>query len=61
MSKVKLLSEDYDLTEEGSISLCETMIEVCHVYIRCRNEISTETESAWGCVVRVAEEIIKRR
>ena len=59
--KVALLNEDYDLSMDSDIDLVETMKQLCDEYEMCRNSISTATCEVWNCIVRVAEEIVRRK
>ena len=61
MSTIKLLSKDYDLSKESDIELVHTMRDVCETYYKCYHEISTETNTAWECVVNVAIALVQRR
>ena len=59
--KIKLLNKDYDLRKVHDLELAQIMQELCGEYDMCRHELSTATLDVWNCIIRVAEEIVKRK
>jgi len=58
--KIALLNKDYDLSTDSDIDLVKIMKRLCDEYEMCRNSMSTATCKVWDCIVRVAEEIMRR-
>jgi len=57
---IALLNKDYDLSGDTDLELARIMERLCSEYQMCRNTISTATLDVWNCIVRVAEEIVRR-
>ena len=58
--KIPLLSEDYDLSMDSDLELVQTMKRLCGEYEMCYYTLSTAICEVWDCIVRVAEEIVRR-
>ena len=58
--KIAVLSEDYDLTVDSDLELAQTMKRLCGEYEMCYYTLSTAICEVWDCIVRVAEEIVRR-
>jgi len=58
--KIPVLSEDYDLSLDSDLELVQTMKRLCGEYEMCYYTVSTAICEVWDCIVRVAEEIVRR-
>ena len=58
--KIPVLSEDYDLSVDSDLELTQTMKRLCSEYEMCYYTLSTAICEVWDCIVRVAEEIVRR-
>jgi len=55
-----LLNKDYDLSVDSDLELAMTLKTLCNEYIMCCYALSSATCEVWGCIVRVAKEIVRR-
>ena len=58
---IRMLNADYDLTSISDLELTDIMGKLCSDYAMCRAEMSTATLEVWANIIRVAEELIKRK
>ena len=58
--KIAVLNPDYDLSADSDLELVQTMKRLCSEYEMCYYTVSTAICEVWGCIVRVAEEIVRR-
>ena len=58
--KIPVLNPDYDLSVDSDLELAQTMKRLCSEYEMCYYTISTAICEVWDCIVRVAEEIVRR-
>jgi len=58
--KIPVLSEDYDLSVDSDLELVQTMKRLCGEYEMCYYTVSTAICEVWDCIVRVAQEIVRR-
>ena len=58
--KIPVLNPDYDLSADSDLELVQTMKRLCTEYEMCYYTISTAICEVWDCIVRVAQEIVRR-
>ena len=58
---IKILNKDYDLTCICDVELANIMQTQCEVYDMAYTEMSTARLEVWAAVVRIAEEIVRRK
>jgi len=58
--KIPVLNPDYDLSADSDLELAQTMKQLCSEYEMCYYTVSTAICEVWDCIVRVAEEIVRR-
>ncbi len=58
--KIPVLSKDYDLSLDSDLELAQTMKRLCGKYEMCYYTLSTAICEVWDCIVRVAQEIVRR-
>ena len=58
--KIPVLNPDYDLSADSDLELAQTMKRLCGEYEMCYYTLSTAICEVWGCIVRVAKEIVRR-
>ena len=58
--KIAVLNPDYDLSADSDLELAQTMKRLCSEYEMCYYTVSTAICEVWDCIVRVAEEIVRR-
>jgi len=59
-NKIPVLSEDYNLSLDSDLELARTMKRLCGEYEMCYYTMSTAICEVWDCIVRVAQEIVRR-
>ena len=59
-NKIPVLNPDYDLSVDSDLELVQTMKRLCSEYEMCYYTISTAICEVWDCIIRVAEEIVRR-
>ena len=59
-NKIPVLNQNYDLSADSDLELTQTMKRLCNEYEMCYYTMSTAICEVWDCIVRVAEEIVKR-
>jgi hypothetical protein len=58
---IRILNKDYDLRGVSDIELANIMQTQCEVYDMAYSEMSTAILEVWASVVRIAEEIARRK
>ena len=58
--KIPVLNPDYDLSLDSDLELAQTMKRLCDEYEKHYYTLSTAICEVWGCIVRVAQEIVRR-
>ena len=58
---IRILNKDYDLRGISNIALANIMQTQCGVYDMAYSEMSTAILEVWASVVRIAEEIARRK
>ena len=58
---IRILNKDYDLRGISDIELADIMQTQCDVYDMAYTEMSTARLEVWAAVVRIAEEIERRK
>ena len=58
---IPILNKDYDLRIISDIELANIMEKQCGIYDMAHNEMSTAILEVWASVVRIAEEIVRRK
>ena len=58
---IPILNKDYDLRIISDIELANIMEKQCNIYDMAYHEMSTAILEVWVSVVRIAEEIVRRK
>lgn len=58
---IMILYENYDLSCISDIELANIMQTQCDVYDMAYHEMSTAILEVWAAIVRIAEEIVRRK